>query len=261
MLQQGALLTSDEFRVERRANGEASSVMARLSSLARRWPVVGAAELPTSAWGWAIRIWDGSNLAPRLISRARFLPSPIPAESPSARSSRPVGLAPAAPGAAWTPARAAGPGSRAATGGPAGTPRALDAARERRGTGRVAVTTAGPRPGAGARPRCRHRRRGRSMIHSKDPAMVSAPAGRIEKAQAVPECPVAAAENSAGGPGPFGVLGRRWPGMGRGRMADPIPLVDLASLTAGGSHPGARGGWAATGLSTVLARRDDAVAC
>jgi hypothetical protein len=42
-----------------------------------------------------------------------------------------------------------GPGSRAATGGPAGTPRALDATRWRRGTGRVAATTAGPRTGAG----------------------------------------------------------------------------------------------------------------
>jgi hypothetical protein len=160
MLQQGALLSSDEFRVERRANGEASSVMARLSSLARRWSVVGAAELPTSAWGWAIRIWDGSNLAPRLISRARFLPSPIPTESPSARSSRPVGLAPAAPGAAWTPARAAGPGSRAATGGPAGTPRALDAARERRGIG----------PGG--------RDNGRSAAGGRGPAAAPAPPAR-----------------------------------------------------------------------------------
>jgi hypothetical protein len=38
------LLFSDEFRVERRANGDASAVMARLRSLARRWSVVGVAE-------------------------------------------------------------------------------------------------------------------------------------------------------------------------------------------------------------------------
>src|SRR5215211_6787730 len=44
MLQEGALLSSDD-RVERRANGEASFVMARLRSLARRWSVVGVAEL------------------------------------------------------------------------------------------------------------------------------------------------------------------------------------------------------------------------
>jgi hypothetical protein len=45
MLNPGALLSSGEFRVERRANGEASSVMARLRSLARRWLAVGVAEL------------------------------------------------------------------------------------------------------------------------------------------------------------------------------------------------------------------------
>ena len=26
-----------------------------------------------SAWGWAFRIWDGTNLTPSLSSRARFL--------------------------------------------------------------------------------------------------------------------------------------------------------------------------------------------
>ena len=77
--------------------------------------------------------------------------------------SRPAGLAPAAPGGGVDagprrPARVKGRRS-----GPAGTPRALDAARERRGTGRVAATTADPRPGAGARTRRRHRRRGRSI--------------------------------------------------------------------------------------------------
>jgi hypothetical protein len=74
-------------------------------------------------------------------------------------------------GTAWTPARAARAGSRAATGGPAGTPRALDAARKRRGTGRVAATTAGPRPGAGARTRRRHRRRGRSRAAAGIPGI------------------------------------------------------------------------------------------
>jgi hypothetical protein len=39
------LLSSDEFRVEGRTEGEASSVMARLRSLACRWSVVGVAEL------------------------------------------------------------------------------------------------------------------------------------------------------------------------------------------------------------------------
>jgi hypothetical protein len=45
MLNPGALLSSNEFRVDRRANGDASSVMARLRSLARRWSVVDVAEL------------------------------------------------------------------------------------------------------------------------------------------------------------------------------------------------------------------------
>jgi hypothetical protein len=51
-------------------------------------------------------------------------------------------------------------GSRAAAGRSEGPRSALEAAAERRGISRLAATTDGPRPGAGARPR--RRRRGRS---------------------------------------------------------------------------------------------------
>src|SRR5215211_3998262 len=123
-------------------------------------------------------------------------------------SSRQADLAPAAPGAAWTPARAAGPGSRAAAGGPVGTPRALDAARERRGIGRVAATTAGPRPGAGARPRRWHRRRGRSPPPQRS-ARVIGTCPVVTEPRAVPERLVDRGQNPAGSPRPpFRALGR-----------------------------------------------------
>src|SRR5215211_5326312 len=99
-------------------------------------------------------------------------------------------------GAAWTPTRAAGPGSRAAAGGPAGTPRALDAARSRRGSW----------PGG--------RDNGRSASGCRGPDAASAPPARpfqdptaeirhgywhlqvaFEKLQAVTECLVDTAEN------------------------------------------------------------------
>ena len=57
-------------------------------------------------------------------------------------------------------ARDAGVESRAAEGRSEGPRSVLDAAAERRGMRRLATTTAGPRPGAGTRPR--RRRRGRS---------------------------------------------------------------------------------------------------
>jgi hypothetical protein len=85
------------------------------------------------------------------------------------RCSRPAGLAPATRGRRGRRPAPPGPGSRAAAGGPAGTRSALDAARERRGIGRVAARTAGPRPGAGARARRRHRRRGRSLARRGRP--------------------------------------------------------------------------------------------
>jgi hypothetical protein len=90
-----------------------------------------------------------------------------------------------------------GPGSRAAAGGPAGTQRALDAAWDRRGIGRVAATTAGPRPGAGARPRRRRSRRGRSLARGGCPRRRSGPRG-------------------VGGPGPSAI-----------KVAAPAPAVRL----------------------------------
>ena len=89
------------------------------------------------------------------------------------RCSRPAGLAPAARGRRGRRPAPPGLGSRAAAGGPAGTRSALDAARERRGIGRVAARTAGPRPVAGARARRRHRRRGRSLARGWRPASLS----------------------------------------------------------------------------------------
>ncbi len=75
--------------------------------------------------------------------------------------SRPAGVPSPAPGGVWATPRGAASGSRAAEGRSAGPRSALDAPAERRGIRRLAATTAGPRPGAGSRPR--RRRRGRSL--------------------------------------------------------------------------------------------------
>src|SRR5215211_3764827 len=103
-----------------------------------------------------------------------------------------------------------GPGSRAAAGGPAGTPRALDATRWRRGIGRVAATTAAPRPGAGARTRRRHRRRGRSMTPQQGSHRVDRYLpGRVWEGGPCRDAFWTTAENPAGCPRPpFRGLGR-----------------------------------------------------
>ena len=65
--------------------------------------------------------------------------------------------------------------------------------------------------------------------------------GPVRGPRAVPEPFRAAAENPAGSPGPrFARSGDDGLGWQDGDVADPIPPVDLASLAAGGSHPGAR---------------------
>jgi hypothetical protein len=122
----------------------------------RRRPSLAVIELPTIRLEMGLQDLGRPNLTPTRAGRADSCGITL------GWCSRPAGLAPAAPGGRRgrrpTPP---GPGSRAAAGGPAGTPRALDAARRRRGIRRVAATTAAPRPGAGARTRRRHRRRGR----------------------------------------------------------------------------------------------------
>jgi quercetin dioxygenase-like cupin family protein len=182
-----------------------------------------------------------------------------PAESPCGGSSRPAGLAPAAPGGrrGRRPAPP-GPGSRAAVGGPAGTPRALDPARWRRGTG----------PGG--------RDNGRSASGGRGPDVAPAPPARPFHAphcsgptRLIGTCPVlfgargscrnafwTAAENPAGCPRPVSRAGDDGVGWEDGGMPDPMPLVDLASLAAGGGHSGAR--WRLDGedLQANLVRLD-----
>jgi len=68
-------------------------------------------ELPTIRLEMGLQDLGRPQPDAELRSRARFLRNHL------GESSRPADLAPAAQGAAWTPARAAGPGSRAAAGG------------------------------------------------------------------------------------------------------------------------------------------------
>ena len=79
----------------------------------------------------------------------------------------------------------------------------------------------------------------------------------FEKARAVPEPFRAAAENPAGSPGSrFARSGGDGLGWEDGGMPDPIPLVDLASLAAGGGHPGARWWLDGQDLQANLVRLD-----
>ena len=81
--------------------------------------------------------------------------------------------------------------------------------------------------------------------------------GRVEKARAVPERLVDAAKNQAAVPGSrFARSGGDGLGWEDGGMPDPIPLVDLASLAAGGGHPGARWWLDGQDLQANLVRLD-----
>jgi len=157
------------------------------------------------------------------------------------RWSRPGGLTrPAGGGRSRRPAGAAVE-SRAAAGRSEGPRSALDAAGRRRGSWPGGRDNGRQRPGAGARPRRRHRRRGRSMT----PTAAVPP-------RLIGTCPVASGAAGV----PERLLGRgreasRLPptllharettgGWEDGGMPDAAPPVDLASLAAGGNHPGTR---------------------
>jgi quercetin dioxygenase-like cupin family protein len=65
--------------------------------------------------------------------------------------------------------------------------------------------------------------------------------GPVREPRAVPERLVGRGQNPAGSPGSrFARSGGAGLGWQDGDMADPVPLVDLASLAAAGGHPGAR---------------------
>ena len=172
-------------------------------------------------------------------------PSPIPAESPGAGSSRPAGLAPAAPGGGVDATPRPGQGQGPPQAVPQGRHAPLTRPGRGVGVGRVAATTAwsasgGRGPDAASAPPARP---------FQDPQQ--RPARFIGTCQVVlggprtaPECLVDAAENPAGGSRPrFARSGGDGGGWEDGGMADPSPPVDLAASPRAGAIPERGGGW------------------
>jgi hypothetical protein len=94
--------------------------------------------------------------------------------------SRPAGLASAAPGGGVDAGpRRPGQGQGPPPAVPQGRHAPLTRPAGGVGPGRVAATTAGPRPGAGARPRRRHRRRGGSRAAAGIPASAGNKPGEL----------------------------------------------------------------------------------